>query len=351
MCKNTRATKQIDARAFHLRLLRYMPEGCRVLPALKITDQFGSRQVDAKLSGGLQEKALPPRRNEAVFPPTADRGLCNPGCLGHGLLGTEPLDEEVNDVLLHFAHRTIGCSDDNRNILLDCQALSVLGFPMEIGDRIREAREAKHLTQQQLADMLDVAQPTVNDWENGKHKPGRSRIPELSRRLGRSREWLEFGADPEEGRVLTPANDAANEMALFEELDVRAEGGAGAIHDVTTPEQAKHRWAVPRDFVAGQTTADPTSIKIITVYGNSMTPDFNPGERIMVDISDRVPSPPGAFVIFDGVGIVIKYLQVIPNSDPIRVRLISRNEAYTEDERTLDEIAVNGRVIGKWLWT
>jgi transcriptional regulator with XRE-family HTH domain len=44
---------------------------------------------------------------------------------------------------------------------------------------VREIRQARHITQEQLARELQVTFSTVNGWENGKHRP----IPALAKRL------------------------------------------------------------------------------------------------------------------------------------------------------------------------
>ena len=72
---------------------------------------------------------------------------------------------------------------------------------------------------------------------------------------------------------------------------------------------------------------------------------------MLVDTSDRRPSPPGPFIVWDGFGVVLKRVEMVPYSDPPMVRLLSRNEAYDTYERPLDEVVINGRVIGKWHWT
>ena len=42
---------------------------------------------------------------------------------------------------------------------------------MALSDRIKERREARHMTQQQLADRLYVSRQTVCRWENGTRCP------------------------------------------------------------------------------------------------------------------------------------------------------------------------------------
>lgn len=79
-----------------------------------------------------------------------------------------------------------------------------------------------------------------------------------------------------------------------------------------------------------------------------MEPTLEAGDRVMVDLSDRRPSPDGLFALWDGIGVVVKRLEHIPYSDPTRFRIISDNtERHNSYERNGDEINVIGRVI--WL--
>jgi len=90
---------------------------------------------------------------------------------------------------------------------------------------------------------------------------------------------------------------------------------------------------------------------VITVYGDSMEPTLAPGTRVMVDTEDRIPSPPGIFVVYDGLGLVVKRVEHRPQSSPPAVRLISDNPRYDSYECPLEEARIQGRVIGRWQWT
>lgn len=64
-----------------------------------------------------------------------------------------------------------------------------------LGEQIRDARERRHMTQQQLADRLEVDRKTVDNWENGRTSP--------RNRMGALRQWAaELGGgeapDPQE---------------------------------------------------------------------------------------------------------------------------------------------------------
>ena len=64
-----------------------------------------------------------------------------------------------------------------------------------------------------------------------------------------------------------------------------------------------------------------------------------------IDVSRDMPSPPGIFVIWDGVGLVAKRIEHVPHSDPPRVVLKSLNPEYDSYERSADEIRIVGRAV------
>ena len=75
-----------------------------------------------------------------------------------------------------------------------------------------------------------------------------------------------------------------------------------------------------------------------------MTPTLLDGDTVLVDMNQKSPLPPGIFVLHDGMGLVVKRLEHIPNSDPPAVRVISDNSLYSAYERTADEVNIIGRI-------
>lgn len=50
-------------------------------------------------------------------------------------------------------------------------------------------------------------------------------------------------------------------------------------------------------------------------------------------------------MLFDGIGLVAKRLEHVPNSDPPSVRIISSNKEYEAYVRTIEETNIVGRVV------
>jgi phage repressor protein C with HTH and peptisase S24 domain len=129
------------------------------------------------------------------------------------------------------------------------------------------------------------------------------------------------------------------------EIDVRVSAGPGTFID--GPEDAKETWLFPDAIVRHEFRARHEDLRIITIDGDSMEPLLSSGDRILIDSSQKVPVPPGIFVVWDGMGLVAKRVEHIPNSEPPKIVIRSINPEYQTYERTADEVNIVGRVI----WT
>lgn len=127
------------------------------------------------------------------------------------------------------------------------------------------------------------------------------------------------------------------------ELDVRASAGHGAFHE--GDEEIKAVWMFPDAVIRHELRARSANLRIITIDGDSMEPLLASGDRVLVDTSQRVPAPPGIFVIWDGLGIVAKRIEHIPTAEPSRIVIKSINPIYGDYERPTEEVNIIGRVI------
>lgn len=179
-------------------------------------------------------------------------------------------------------------------------------------------------------------------------KPGYETIRAIAKALGCT--VNDLSGEPSQGaRKAAPVGDTI-EIA---ELEVHAVAGMGIDGDGTIMASDEAVAVVglhtmPTASFREAYGISSSRIRIIPVKGNSMEPRLWPGQRVMVDIEDKTPSPPGVFVIWDGLALVLKYVEVVPNSDPLKVRISSANKDFMAYERTLDEAHINGRVVGVW---
>ena len=93
-------------------------------------------------------------------------------------------------------------------------------------------------------------------------------------------------------------------------------------------EWANAVWILGDPVIRHEFQAGPAELRMIAVDGDSKEPDASHGDRLLIDFRERAPVPPGIFVIWDGVGLVTKRTEHVPDSNPLRVRLKSANPEY-----------------------
>jgi len=202
--------------------------------------------------------------------------------------------------------------------------------------RTRQAREQSGLLQREVARSLGVAVNTYTNYELQRPMPQKY-IASFCRITGVAEEWLLTGRQAQQ-------EQPQGNHATIKEIDIRAGGGALAHDDDGEPVIAT--WGIPLSALQSHMHR-AGDIRIIRVIGDSMAPSYRPGERIFVDIKDTMPSPPGVFIVYDGLGITVKRVEHIPHSDPPAIRLVPENKEYDAYTLTLDEAFIQGRVIGK----
>jgi transcriptional regulator with XRE-family HTH domain len=136
-------------------------------------------------------------------------------------------------------------------------------------------------------------------------------------------------------QINAPFVEKAASITSIAEVDVRAAMGAGS-QDMNDS-RIVNRWSLPTEFVRVATNAAMENIRIITVVGDSMPVTFRPYDKVMVDTEDKTPSPPGIFVVWDGLSLVLKRVEYIAHSEPPRVRILSENPEYQPYERVVKE--------------
>lgn len=109
-------------------------------------------------------------------------------------------------------------------------------------------------------------------------------------------------------------------------------------------------WVIPEKILRQHTKAPPDQIKIFTVDEALMEPGFKRGERVLVDLSDQMPSPPGVYIVSDGYSYLTRQCEIVPGSDPVEITLSARDQSFKSQRLKLDELKIIGRVIAKLHW-
>lgn len=150
---------------------------------------------------------------------------------------------------------------------------------------------------------------------------------------------------PRAGRSpVQPAADLRGAAGVIAVPEVRISASAGGgTHLEQEPDGTD--WYFDAGWLRYELRVAPRDLRIISIDGDSMEPVLYSGDKVMIDLSRTAPSPPGIFVLHDGIGLVAKQIELIPNSEPARVLIRSESPRYQNYERTLDEVNIVGRVI------
>lgn len=191
---------------------------------------------------------------------------------------------------------------------------------MSIGSRIRSAREAKGLTQAQLADKVgNIKSSVVSMWENGNSRPDLDRFSRLCAALDitadellglkldtnrptleeveRNRkirvldehglEMVDFVVDKEYARVTARAKKKARILKV-DWYNIPASAGTGSFLDNETAEP----------ILVYETSEAERADFALSVSGDSMEPEFHDGDKVFVQQQNTVEEGEiGIFVI------------------------------------------------------
>lgn len=187
---------------------------------------------------------------------------------------------------------------------------------------LREWRKAADMTQQSVADALKTSKPHV------------SRLEASKRAL--TTDWMErfarlFGCEP--GDLLRHPN-----------LKTSDEATKGAV--IVVAKDNKEKWTLPSTWLQHDVHADPGGVEIYTVVSDTMSPTLVIGDRVIVNVRARHPTPAGIFVLDEDGAYVCMRLQMLPNQRGV-VRVSADNPHYAPYEREVSDLDIRGRVVAR----
>ena len=223
-----------------------------------------------------------------------------------------------------------------------------------VADRIEAIMKMEGLNKAEVIRRSGVSKAYLTDLFSGKSRePRKSNVEKIARALGCSAAELWGESKPPVSDMAHPKQsqlDGTYGLVRIPEYDVQAAAGAGL--EVPDLQDTSKIWTLPRSALAGVRATSLNNLAIVTVAGESMIPDYLPGEKVLVDVGDRTVSHDGAYIIHNRYGLVVKMVQIIPGSSPEQdvLRIISKNPDYSSYDQPVTDVMIQGRVVGKWVW-
>ena len=213
---------------------------------------------------------------------------------------------------------------------------------VQMHERVRARIRQLGMSVADVAREASVNRSFVYDILRGKSLvPNLEKLTRVATVLKVELEWLLTGKGNVQGDDPI-TDDYHNEFVAIQYVAVRPSMGGGAV--VEAEERSGRDFHFRRAWIRDRLKAAPSLLRVMAVQGDSMMPTLNDGDTVLVDMTQRNPSPPGVFVLHDGMGLVAKRLEHVPLSDPPRVRIISDNPRYSPYECTTDEVNIIGRI-------
>lgn len=150
-----------------------------------------------------------------------------------------------------------------------------------IGERIRQARKSRGLSQSDLAVRIGVSQPAIANWESGIHDPRRLTLAKLADVLDASLDWLAAGdrssAESDKHPVAAYIRRPVRHVPI---ISMRT-----AALFARDPDADPHLMA--EDYIP--VTASPPKLFAVFVNEPAVNLVILPDTLVVIDYEDRVP--------------------------------------------------------------
>lgn len=209
-----------------------------------------------------------------------------------------------------------------------------------------------HKSQRQMADAVGIDKATAHNIIHGKRPIKLEEVGAIAAffDVTANEVLMHAGLGLINEEVTTTATETTEDRVLEVNIkgvnarQIQSEGLLYAPDDdnvISTRDVAA--WGMPRNYVTSYLDVDPETSRVIVMQGDGMEPTLRSGDRVMIDATDLSPSPEGIFAIWDGVGVTIKRLAPILNTDQMHV--ISDNELVPNVVVSREEVTILGRVV------
>ncbi|MCI6474728.1 MAG: XRE family transcriptional regulator [Mucispirillum sp.] len=205
-------------------------------------------------------------------------------------------------------------------------------------DRIKTLRKTLKMNQNEFANKIHKVTRTLQKYESGEIVPDYSIVQLIAKTFNVNPDWLLNGT----GEIFLDNINSQQEQPDIISIpyypEVSAAAGSGAlVYDENTVKHLQISSAI-----INISTGD--NVCLINATGNSMQPVIDDRDLLLVDLSQKLITDEGIYVIRLDTTLVVKRVQKILNG----IILISDNPQYPPRELTADNFNENdAAVIGK----
>lgn len=227
-----------------------------------------------------------------------------------------------------------------------------------VGQQLRELRLRAGLTLEEVAAAMGLARASsAQHYEDSYKRPflpldkasalantleGRGTPP--IRREEVLALALNEGALGDSVAVSEALKTGATKLAIINEMEGETREGRGRKSDEPAPAD---QWGFSRDWIRSRLHTVAENLTVLTARGDGMAPTVRPGDKIVINRDLTLPSPQGIFVLRYPDGLVLKRLELVPGTDPSRIRVLSDNPHYPPFERDASELEIIGEAVAR----
>jgi transcriptional regulator with XRE-family HTH domain len=215
----------------------------------------------------------------------------------------------------------------------------------EIFQRIEARLERLGMSAEEASKKAGMGRDGIRNFKRGKsQRPRGDNLVKLAAVLGVSANYLMTGElDPS----MTPdlpveVQQAPPGYLPVPTLLVPAKMGGGRL--VEAEIIGPPRW-YDEELIRHALRARPEDLRSGEVEGQSMEPLLRNRDRVIIDTRRKSLAEPGLFVLWDGEGLVCKWVQRVHGTDPARLKIISENKTFEPYEVLAEQAQIIGRVV------
>lgn len=198
--------------------------------------------------------------------------------------------------------------------------------------RIREQMKRTGISARELAERANVGRSFVYDVLSGKSSnPTTKKIAAVAEVLGVSMPYL-----LDENLDSDHINPDFVKVPIVLKYDL--------VEGILVESRKEKYFHFQKDYIQRFNTL-PADLRVIKVEGDCMEPTLCHNDMVLVDLTRKLPSPPGIFVLYDGIGLTIKRVEFVSGAESPMLNIRPDNSRYASYISKTGDCHIIGRVI------